>query len=166
VVIRLHDVLFSGDHVLEDLSPHQSPESLTQSTGLAHYLSSLDILEGWAKGVRLTLGGHRKEIADLAVRMAALRGLHRERLERVSALMEEPHTIAEVSQELFGEVHGYNILLALEETGAHVEYLAQRGRLRIANLPELEDNPGPVSLRYQSVDWTREGELSGYSRTF
>ena len=58
VVIRLHDVLFSGDHVLEETSPHQSPEHLTLSTGLEHYLRSLDIVENWAKGARLALGGH------------------------------------------------------------------------------------------------------------
>jgi hypothetical protein len=58
----------------------------------------------------------------------------------------------QVSQALFGEVHGYNVLLALEETGAHVEYLAQRGRLRIANLEEVEGNHSPVALRYQRAD--------------
>ncbi|HSO27642.1 MAG TPA: MBL fold metallo-hydrolase, partial [Anaerolineales bacterium] len=37
VVIRLDDVLFSGDHILAKTSPHQSPEHLTLSTGLDHY---------------------------------------------------------------------------------------------------------------------------------
>jgi len=152
VVIRLHDVLFSGDHVLEDLSPHQSPESLTNSTGLEHYLNSLDDLEIWAEDVHLTLGGHRREITDLPARIAALRRVHRERLAQVLTLMEEPHTIAEVSRELFGEVHGYNVLLALEETGAHVEYLAQHGQLRIANLADVENNHEPVPIRYQRLD--------------
>ena len=41
VIIKLHDVLFSGDHVLAGISPHQSPESLTLNTGLGHYLESL-----------------------------------------------------------------------------------------------------------------------------
>ena len=62
--------------------------------------------------------------------------------------MEEPHTIAEVSQALFGEVHGYNVLLALEEAGAHVEYLYQRGLLGIENLEEAgEHRPRPHPYR-------------------
>jgi glyoxylase-like metal-dependent hydrolase (beta-lactamase superfamily II) len=152
VAIRLHDVLLSGDHVLEGLSPHQSPESLTLSTGLDHYLKSLDALEAWTGDVRLTLGGHRAPITDLPARMKELRQVHSQRLEAVLELLEEPRTIVQVSQALFGEVHGYNVLLALEETGAHVEYLAQRGRLRIANLEEVEGNHSAVALRYQRAD--------------
>ena len=52
--------------------------------------------------------------------------------------MDEPRTIAEGSHALFGEAHGYNVLLALEEAGAHVEYLYQRGLLEIENLEEVE----------------------------
>jgi glyoxylase-like metal-dependent hydrolase (beta-lactamase superfamily II) len=148
VVIRLHDVLFSGDHVLEHTSPHQSPERLTLSTGLDHYLKSLDGVEAWAKGVRLALGGHHDPILDLPSRLEQIRTLHSLRLAKVLDLLETPRTIAEVSHSLFGEVHGYNVLLALEEAGAHVEYLYQRGRLGIENLAELDNSTGPVPIRY------------------
>jgi glyoxylase-like metal-dependent hydrolase (beta-lactamase superfamily II) len=151
VVIRLHDILFSGDQVLADISPHQSPEHLTLSTGLQHYLTSLDSLQNWAGGVRLTLGGHQAMITDLPRRIAQIRDLHRERLQRVSELLEEPHSIAEISRSLFGEVHGYNILLALEETGAHVEYLYQRGQLGIANLQEIAATNQPKTILYQRL---------------
>jgi glyoxylase-like metal-dependent hydrolase (beta-lactamase superfamily II) len=152
VVIRLHDVLFSGDHVLEETSPHQSPEHLTLSTGLEHYLRSLDALKVWAGDtVRLTLGGHKAPITDLPGRIEAIKALHRERLDKALLLMKDPHTIREVSQALFGEVHGYNTLLALEEAGAHVEYLYQRGLLGIANLSELETAAGPVPISYQCL---------------
>ena len=151
VVIRLHDVLFSGDHVLNQTSPHQSPEKLTHSTGLEHYLKSLDGLESWAGDIRLTLGGHEQPIHDLPARLEAIRSLHRQRLAQVLAYLSEPRTIAEASQHLFGEVHGYNVLLALEEAGAHIEYLYQRGRLGIANLAEIEANPNPALIRYQRL---------------
>ncbi len=148
VVIRLHDVLFSGDHVLEHTSPHQSPERLTLSTGLDHYLKSLDRVEAWAQGVRVTLGGHHNPILDLPARIGQIRALHRQRLDQVLDLLETPSTIADVSHNLFGEVHGYNVLLALEEAGAHVEYLYQRGRLGIENLAELDSSTRPVPIRY------------------
>ncbi|MGZ6347381.1 MAG: hypothetical protein ACXWNC_07455, partial [Anaerolineales bacterium] len=63
----------------------------------------------------------------------------------------QPHTIAEVSRELFGRVDGYNTLLAIEEAGAHVEYLHQRGQLRIVNLDDFENNDGPVVTSYRSI---------------
>jgi glyoxylase-like metal-dependent hydrolase (beta-lactamase superfamily II) len=156
VVIRLHDVLFSGDHVLEETSPHQSPEHLTLSTGLEHYLRSLEALKTWARDIRLTLGGHKAPINDLPGRIDAIRKLHEDRLQKVLDLLDEPHTIAEVSRALFGETHGYNILLALEEAGAHVEYLYQRGLLGIENLPELESAAGPLPIRYRCLPCRQE----------
>jgi hypothetical protein len=54
-----------------------------------------------------------------------------------------------VSRALFGERVGYTRLLALEEAGAHVEYLFQRGELGIANLEEVAAQPNPVIL-YQA----------------
>jgi glyoxylase-like metal-dependent hydrolase (beta-lactamase superfamily II) len=151
VVIRLHDVLFSGDHVLQDISPHQSPEHLTLSTGLDHYLKSLELVRPWAEGIRLTLGGHKEPITDLNGRIDAIRQVHAGRLAAVLGLLKQPHTVLEVSQALFGEVHGYNALLALEEAGAHVEYLYQRGQLGIDNLDELVASPEPAPIRYRCL---------------
>jgi glyoxylase-like metal-dependent hydrolase (beta-lactamase superfamily II) len=152
VVIRLHNILFSGDHVLGRITPHQSPERLTYSTGLGHYLDSLTLLEKWAGGSVLTLAGHDDPITNLPVRLAEIRQGHVARLKLTLDFLADPHTIAEVSQELFGSVNGYNILLAIEEAGAHVEYLHQRGRLRIVNVDELESNNGPVVTRYRRIN--------------
>lgn len=152
VVIRLHDVLFSGDHILAEISPHQSPERITPSTGLEHYLKSLEALRPWAKEIHLTLGGHENPITDLEKRLEEIRILHLQRLQKILDILVEPLTIAELSCKLFGEVKGYNILLALEETGAHVEYLHQYGRLRIVNFAELDKESGLMPVRYQCID--------------
>jgi len=148
VVIRLQDVLFCGDHVLSQITPHQSPEHLTLYTGLGHYLNSLDVLRGWAGGLRLTLGGHNTPILDLPSRLDEICALHAQRLQQVLSQLDQPHTIAEVSHNLFGEVHGYNVLLALEEAGAHVEYLYQRGLLAIDNLDQVEQSKEPLPILY------------------
>jgi glyoxylase-like metal-dependent hydrolase (beta-lactamase superfamily II) len=108
VVIRLHDILFSGDHVLEQTSPHQSPEHLSLSTGLGHYLQSLENLRSWGGDIRLTLGGHKGVIHDLPGRIDAIRAVHMQRLQKVLDLLSESHTIAEISRTL-GR-HGYNVL--------------------------------------------------------
>jgi len=161
VVIQLEDVLFSGDHVLDGISPHQSPEHLTLSTGLEHYLSSLDSLRGRANNVRLMLPGHNDVVTDLPKRIDEIKRVHQERLEKVVKFLEEPHTIVDVSIFLFGEVHGYNVLLALEEAGAHVEYLYQRGLLCIENLAELDDSCTPIAMRYRNQQQYGEGVV-GY----
>jgi len=148
VVIRLDDILFSGDHILEHTSPHQSPERLTLSTGLGHYLQSLEALRPWAREARITLGGHEKPIENLERRITEIQSRHRSRLDEILALLASPHTIAEISDLLFGDVQGYNALLALEEAGAHIEYLYQRGLLGIENLGDLENTMGPVPIRY------------------
>ena len=151
VVIQIDDLLLAGDHILSDISPHQAPESLSDNTGLGHYLESLDRVKPLAPGVRWTLGGHQDPVRDLAARIDAIQSLHRERLGAVLELLSEPQTIAEVSARLFPEVRGYNVLLALEETGAHVEYLAQRARIGLVDL-EAMDSSGPVPLRYVRLD--------------
>jgi len=152
VVIRLHDILFSGDQVLSRITPHQSPESLTLSTGLGHYLDSLNLLEKWAGEPSLTLAGHDDPIPVLSARLAEIRSAHAARLDRTLQFLTDAHTILEVSKELFGRVTGYNSLLAIEEAGAHVEYLHQRGLLRIDNMVDIETNKEPLITFYKGVD--------------
>lgn len=137
VCLRLDDVLLTADHVLSDTTPHQAPETITLNMGLGHYLQSLDKIAA-LDGVRLALGGHERPMQDFRARIAEIKALHADRLQQVLDLCAEPSTIAGVSRQLFGEVLSYHVLLALEETGAHVEYLYQRGELQAVNLDEIE----------------------------
>lgn len=152
VVIRLHDVLFSGDHILEETSPHQSPEHLTLSTGLDHYLHSLEAVRPWACQARIALGGHKQPVIAIEKRLDEIKDLHKDRLQKVLDLLKEPHTVADVSRSLFQNVSGYNILLALEEAGAHVEYLYSRGLLEIENIEEMEASDKPVPIIYRCIE--------------
>lgn len=147
-IFRLHDYLFIGDHILSRTTPHMAPESLTHNTGLGHYLASLTAMRPWIEGVTLTLPAHEDPIADLPARMDSIRQHHTTRLEKALAVMATPQTLAEVSYALFRRPGGYDALLAIEEAGAHIEYLYQRGQIRIANLGELENAEGPVALKY------------------
>ncbi len=151
VVIRLEDVLFAGDFVLSKTTPHMAPESLTLNTGLGHYLDSLRRIEAWLPAIRVTLAGHEDVITDLGGRLRDIRDHHQQRLETTLDLLERPKTIFQVSEGLFGLPDGYNALLAVEEAGAHVEYLYTRGQVGIANLAETESRDGPVALTYQRI---------------
>lgn len=151
VVIRLHDVLFCGDHILTDITPHQAPEQLSPWTGLEHYLYSLNKLNDWSNGIKLALCGHEKSIFDLSTRIKEIQREHSNRLQRTSEFLESGKTVYALSDFLFGKPVGYDALLAVEEAGAHVEYLYQRGALQIVNLDQLESCEDHLPLIYKST---------------
>ncbi len=145
VCIRIGDVLLSADHVLSHTTPHQAPESITHYTGLGHYLDSLRKIAK-VGGIRLALGGHEEPITEFYDRIEQIKASHDRKLNRVLDLMRDagkPMTISEISRAMYPDKHGYDVLLALEEAGAHIEYLYQHAALSVANLQtlEMEENP-------------------------
>lgn len=146
VCLQVDDVLMTADHVLSRITPHQAPESITHHMGLSHYLDSLSKIEALGD-FRLGLGGHEDPIEDIPERIRSIRKAHDQRLCKVLDICREPKSIADISRDLFGVVDSYHVLLALEETGAHVEYLHQRGELMASNLAEIEATSHPI-VRY------------------
>ncbi len=148
VCIRLGDVLLSADHVLSRTTPHQSPESITHYMGLDHYADSLRKLLRF-EGIELALGGHEDPIHDVYGRIQAILASHNRKLDRICKIMRdhgEPMTINAISRAMYPQVEGYHVLLAIEEAGAHIEYLYQHGYLTIANLKEFEAEDNPALL--------------------
>jgi glyoxylase-like metal-dependent hydrolase (beta-lactamase superfamily II) len=140
VVLRLEEVLLAGDHVLARTSPHMAPERLSLHTGLTHYLDSLDRLRPLASEVRLVLGGHEEPFTDLAARIDEIRLLYDQRLQHTLELARRPVTVAQVAAALFNQPHGYHRLLAMEEAGAYIEHLEQRGLLGLEDLDRLNES--------------------------
>ena len=152
VAIRLHDVLFVGDHILSEITPHQAPESLTLNTGLTHYLNSLKAIVQWAGQPSIVLGGHNPPVRNLRNRVEEIINEHYDRLIKILNLISErPRTVLEISKILFGQVAGYNILLALEEAGAHIEYLHRLGFVCIDNLDEMNESKDRITLYYRCM---------------
>jgi glyoxylase-like metal-dependent hydrolase (beta-lactamase superfamily II) len=152
VCILLGDVLLSADHILSHTTPHQAPESITQYTGLGHYLEALEKVKG-IDGIALALGGHEEPIRDVYGRIEEIHTSHQRKLERVLDIVRqagEPCTISDISKAMYPNRKGYEILLALEEVGAHVEYLYLHGHLAVRNLDEVEREDNPA-LRYGPV---------------
>lgn len=148
VCIHIDDVLLTADHVLSRTTPHQAPESITHYTGLGHYLEALKKVKR-IEGVRLALGGHEDPITDVYTRIDEIHASHGRKLERVLEAItsaRHPLTISAISRHMYPDRHGYEVLLALEEVGAHVEYLYQHGRLAVANLDEVEREYNPALL--------------------
>jgi len=143
VVVQVDNILLTADHVLARITPHQAPESITPDTGLDTYILSLEKVRR-IPGIDLALGAHEEPIPRLTQRIVEIESFHRARLQKVHAACVEPLSLAQISARVFGERHGYDRLLALEETGAHVEYLSRRGQLEIANLDALLAEADPV----------------------
>ena len=146
VCLMIDDIMLTSDHVLSRITPHQAPESITRHMGLSHYLDALSKIQK-VPGIRLGIGNHEDTMDDVYSRIDEIKAAHDDRLSKVMDICQEPKSISEVSKALFGKVENYHILLALEEAGAHVEYLHQRGELMATNLEEIERTPYPV-IRY------------------
>ena len=148
VCLQLDDILFTADHVLSRITPNQSPESITRYTGVSHYMDSLRKIRR-LDGIRIGLGGHENEMEELGQRIDDTLEFHEGRLRKTFDLMTGPKTIADLSLGLFGQRMDYHILLALMETGAHLEYLYERGKVVVANIDEVESDPTTVPLYQQ-----------------
>ncbi|MGB7337760.1 MAG: MBL fold metallo-hydrolase [Phototrophicaceae bacterium] len=150
VAMRLDNVLLSADHILSRTSPHVAAESITNWTGLAHYRESLRKVRK-LDGIDLVLGGHEDVIHDLHGRIDAIQTRIDEKLYWMMDIIRDsgqPLSINDVSKRRYQEKHGFDVLLALQEAGAYVEYLYDRGYLGIANLDEVEREHNPVLLYY------------------
>jgi len=166
VAIKLDEIVFSGDLVLERITPHQSPEELTPFMGVRHYLESLSALGRWAQDAHLILNGHDEPITDLPARIASTRQHLSHRVHQVLEALSEPRTIAEVTQQVYNGMGGYNALLVIEKVGAYVEYLDQRGLLEITNLDELENGNQLTPIRYRRLYDVKEVEILPKERAY
>jgi glyoxylase-like metal-dependent hydrolase (beta-lactamase superfamily II) len=138
VAMRLDDVIFCGDMVVEGVTPHLSPESITPYSGLDHYLDSLEKFRVWAKDARLILNGHDDVITDLPMQISATHKNILRRMSKAVDALSEQRTIAEVCNFVYGNPGGYNLLLTIEKTGAYIEYLYEHGMIEITNPDEVE----------------------------
>ncbi len=119
VCIALGDILLSADHILPSITPHQAPESITPSTGLGHYLDSLEKVRA-AGDFDLAMGGHEQPFRNVPERIDEIRASHLRKLEKILAIVgesTEPLSTNEISKRLYRRVKGFHILLALEEVG-------------------------------------------------
>ena len=158
VAIRLDDVLFCGDMVVEGVTPHLSPESISPYNGLDRYLESLSRLQNWAKDVPRVLNGHDDVISDLPTQIALTKQNILRRMGKAVEALGEPLTIEEVCRAVYGETGGYNQLLTIEKTGAYVEYLYEHGMIQITN-PEVLEHGQPACYQRWKDEATTLMEL-------
>jgi glyoxylase-like metal-dependent hydrolase (beta-lactamase superfamily II) len=148
VAIRLDDVVFCGDMVVEGVTPHLVPETLSPYSGLDHYLDSLARFAQRSDSARLVLNGHDEAITDLPAQIESTGHNILRRLKMAIEALDVPRTVAEVCKAVYGEMSGYNQMLIIEKMGAYLEYLYEHGLIEITNAYELEQG---LPARYRRL---------------
>ncbi len=147
IMLRVGDTLLTSDHILPKTSVALSPESIFPYTGVGHYLDSL-LKASHLEGIQVALGGHEEMIPDYADAVIRTTELSSLKIKRILDRCAEPRTVYQLASDAYGVMDGYTELLMVEQVGARVEYLSQRGQLAIENLDEvLADNDQPRLYR-------------------
>jgi glyoxylase-like metal-dependent hydrolase (beta-lactamase superfamily II) len=142
--IRVGDILLLGDQVLNNVTPHQFPKIYKSGSGLLNYLNSLIKVAARSDGLRLGLPSHYGDIADVEARSMEIMSEHNHRIADLLKDLDAPKSLQQITSDYFRyrrgrELAGYEQLLALEEIGAHVEYMIETlGMLRVANPAEAD----------------------------
>jgi len=152
VAMRLEDVIFCGDMVVQGVTPHLSPESINPYSGLDHYLESLSRLQQWVGNARLIFNGHDDVITNLHPHIESTRENIIRRVSKALTALAEPLTVAETCRAVYGEIAGYNGLLMIEKTGAYTEYLYEHGLIEIVNTDEMEQGKPAKYRRLREED--------------
>jgi len=156
VAMRLDDVIFCGDMVVEGVTPHLSPETIHPYSGLDHYLESLTKLQQWSKDARLFLNGHDEAITDLPSRIDATHQNLIRRMSKAVKALSEPLTVSEICIAIYGEASAYRLLLVIEKTGAYAEYFFEHGMIELINPDEVEQG---LPAKYQRLREIADAEI-------
>lgn len=121
-------VLFTGDHVLKEITPNPFASGLSEHPTLKRYLDSLKKVEKLS--VETGLPGHGGLIYDFPLVVQDLYAHHESRKKLVAQILTTgPKTPFEVSQEMFGNLPMSEILLGLAEAAGHLEELSTENRV-------------------------------------
>ena len=131
-------LLFAGDHVLPHITPSIGFEPLPADRPLADYLNSLATVEALADA--MLLPAHGPVAPSAQARAGELVEHHRKRLDAmlaavgpgVSTAFEVAGQVGWTSRErALADLDVFNQMLAVNETIAHLDVLADRGALRV-----------------------------------
>ena len=129
-ICLLHgEILFSGDHVLPDISPNVGGGDMRRGGLLKGFMTSLERTIELSPQIKRVLPGHGDPFENLSGRCEELLFHHRERLEKTQAILNNGKDLSayEVAVQLFGELKDFHVVLGCAEAQAHLEYLVDEG---------------------------------------
>ncbi|WP_030932031.1 MBL fold metallo-hydrolase [Streptomyces sp. NRRL S-646] len=130
-----HGRLFSGDHLLPEITPHiglyEDPDDTTVTDPLGDYLDSLERVGRLAPAE--VLPAHQHVFADAPARVRELLDHHEERLSGLGSLLVEPLTPWQVAERMewnrpWAQIPYGSRNIAVSEAEAHLRRLVKLGR--------------------------------------
>lgn len=130
ICLRYGNYLFSGDHVLPNVSPNVGAGELRRTGMMRRFLDSLDRIAAYQSDELIVLPGHGERFSHLAERCDELRAHHAEREQKILGVLRENGghmTVYEVAHGLWDKLPGYHLMLATAEVTAHLEKTVEDG---------------------------------------
>jgi glyoxylase-like metal-dependent hydrolase (beta-lactamase superfamily II) len=126
-------VIFSGDHILGDISSNPSISfDSSERIGMLTYLESLNRIS--SKEEYIALPGHREPIFDVKSRIDELRVEYDDKFQKaVDSLTYDPQTVYELSRIVYGDYDTNSLVLALAETHDLLRILESRDQAKLIN---------------------------------
>lgn len=144
--------VFTGDALLPDYTANVGGADPRTEGALSAHLESLAALAsaGYDRG----WPGHGEPMAAPADRARAVLAHHRERAERLLDALDDPTTVWEAAQALFGDLGEVHLMLGLGETHAHLEHLRRSGLVERADegYVAVAANPGALAGAFPEVE--------------
>jgi glyoxylase-like metal-dependent hydrolase (beta-lactamase superfamily II) len=124
-------IIFSGDHILGDISSNPSISfDGSERISMLTYFESLDRLSSREKYTAYP--GHREPILDIKTRIEILRAEYDDKLQKAAdSLTRSSQTIYEISRTVYGNYEMSSLILALAESYDLVRILENRNQARI-----------------------------------
>lgn len=132
VCFKFNNYLFSGDHVLPNISPNVGGGDLKNRGLLSHYLDSLAKVRDLTRDEKLiVMPGHGDPMESITERCNELIHHHEERLDQIVKILkrESGLTVYEIAQRLFGTMEGFHVVLGCAEAYSHLEMLMDQSRV-------------------------------------
>ncbi len=127
--------LFSGDQILEDITPNPSiyvPEFRGRRTGLGHYVASVEALRGVLATTGVVLPGHGTAFTGLDRRVDEILDHHDERAEKVFGhVADGADHVIEIALKVWPKLPKTQYFLAARETHGHLDMLVDAGRVAV-----------------------------------
>jgi glyoxylase-like metal-dependent hydrolase (beta-lactamase superfamily II) len=124
-------IIFSGDHILGDISSNPSISFDSPSKiGMLTYLESLNRLS--SRDDYVALPGHRTPIFDIRSRIESLRAEYEGKFQTAAeSLTLTPQSVYEISRTLYGNYDPNSLVLALAETNDVLKILESRNQAKL-----------------------------------
>ncbi|MGE0377521.1 MAG: MBL fold metallo-hydrolase [Planctomycetaceae bacterium] len=133
ICLRTRRSLFTGDHLLPDISSNIGGGDLRQPGLLRHFMASMARIRDLPEAESLhVLPGHGEPMPTFTARCDELIRHHERRLEQIVWILsraEKALTVYEIARKLFGRMDGFHLVLGCAEANSHLELLHEDRRV-------------------------------------